>query len=251
MNPLSEKKSVKFILCLAASLFSFAACVAQSDPEMEEFLEEFFNSETVFSQEKKEFQFTVKPQFARSEMRKLTIPLSIEYGITDRLQVEIEVPYVISSVSKKRSVRGVGNAQIGILYNIMNTNRVVSLSVGVEKSLHTSGKYIDAYEEEPTWEAFTVLARQFGIAQVHTNVAAELSDGEMAFHYAMATVFNLGRYKATFEVNSEKNEKRIFYYTPGLLMSLPNGIEMGMSVSGALCGDVPFLGGTALLTYEF
>lgn len=245
------KIHLKFSIYIIVGFLSINACVAQRNAEMEEFLQEFFRSETVFAQDRKEIQFTLIPQFTRTDNNHLTIPLSVEYGITNRLQVEIEVPYLISSISKQQTLRGVGNTEVGLLYNVIRNNRIVSLSVGVEKSLQTTGEKLRPYNDEPSWEAFTVIARQFGILQMHSNIAAEFSDDEASFHYGIATVFSIGRCRPTFELNSQKEEERIFYFTPGLLLSLPSGIEFGVSVSGTVSSEPPFQAVTALLTYEF
>ena len=225
--------------------------MAQAKPEMDEYLQEFFTEETVFSQDRNEIQFTLKPSFTKSEQRQLCIPLSVEYGITDRFQIEVEVPYLISSLTERQRIRGMGNAEVELMYNILKSYRPFSLSVGISKTLKTAGKYIGAYDNEPSWEAFTVMARQLGIGQIHGNLRTELADGQIKFNYGMGCVFNFGRFNGTFEVTTDKEEERIFYFVPGLIWKQPSGLEFGMALSKSVDKYSDDWSLVAMLIYEF
>jgi hypothetical protein len=240
-----------FFACFAIGLLCSNISSAQAELEMDEYIQEFFMGETVFPQEKKELQFTLMPVFIKSEFDQFSIPLAVEYGITDRLQAEIEVPYLMSAISERRSVHGIGNTAVGVLYNIVKRNRPFSLSVGVEKSFETSGKQIHAYGTETSWEAFTVVGRQFGSTQLHANLASEFSEGEIVMNYGVASVFNFGRCSATFEVNSNKDEKRTYHLAPGLILSRPNGFEFGMAIMKSIRSAYGDWGFVAMATYEF
>jgi len=224
---------------------------AQAKLEMDEYLQEFYLEETVFPQEKNEIQLTLKPSFTKYEQRQLYIPLAVEYGLTDRLQIEVEVPYLISSVTERQRIRGMGNVEVGLMYNILKSYRPFSLSVGMNKTLQTAGKYIRAYQDEPSWEAYTVVARQLGSWQMHGNFRTELVDGQFTFNYGMASVFNFGRCNATFEVTANKEEERIFYFTPGLIWKQPNGLEFGMALSKSFNKYSDNWSLVAMLIYEF
>ena len=51
-------------------------------------------AETVFPQEKGELQVTLGPEYWKGkELNEARLPLSLEYGITDRVQVGLEIPY--------------------------------------------------------------------------------------------------------------------------------------------------------------
>jgi len=207
---------------------------AQAKLEMDEYLQEFFTEETVFSQDRNEIQFTLKPIFTKGEQRQLYVPLSVEYGLTDRLQIEVEVPYLISSLTERQRNRGMGNAEVGLMYNILKSYRPFSLSVGINKTLKTAGKHIREYDDEAGWEAYTVVARQLGSGQIHGNLRTEIADRQIKFNYGMGCVFNFGRFNGTFEVTTDKEEERIFYFAPGLIWKQPNGLEFGMALSKSL-----------------
>jgi len=224
---------------------------AQSKLEMDEYLQEFFTGETVFSQDRNEIQFTLKPSFTKSEQSQLCIPFSVEYGITDRLQIEVEVPYLISSLTERQRIKGMGNAEVGLMYNILKSYRPFSLSVGINKNLKTAGKDIGAYDEEASWEAYTVVARQLGSGQIHGNLRTELADGQINFNYGVGCVVNFGRFDGTFEVTTNKEEERIFYFTPGLIWKQPNGLEFGMALSKSVDKYSDGWSLVAMMIYEF
>ncbi|HMF70327.1 MAG TPA: hypothetical protein VK616_02570, partial [Flavitalea sp.] len=181
----------------------------------------------------------------------LCIPLAVEYGLTDRLQIEVEVPYLISSLTERHRIRGMGNVEVGLMYNILKSYRPFSLSVGMNKTLQTAGKHIRAYDNEASWEAYTVVARQLGIGQIHGNFRTELADGQLKLNYGMASVFNFGRCNATFEVTTDKEEERIFFFTPGLIWKQPNGLEFGMALSTSVDKYSDNWSLAAMLIYEF
>ncbi len=251
MKTFSTKAVLPLFMCCIINFLSYSVSRAQVKLEMDEYLQEFFLAETVFSQEKNEVQFTLKPLFTKSRYRQLSIPFSVEYGITDRLQLELEVPYIISTFSKQETIRGFGNSEVGILYNIIKANRPFSLSAGLGIPLKTSSRIIRPYISETSWEAFVVAARQFGHIQIHTNLQSEFSEGEIVLNYGVASVFNFGRFSATFEITSEKEEERIFNFTPGLIWSKPNGFEFGLAVSKSLNSSYNDWGVVAMMTYEF
>src|SRR4030095_102866 len=75
-------------------LYISESVMSQKIDGMEESLQEFFIGQTVYAQHKNEIQFTAKPAYWRTQGSEVTnIPLQLEYGLTDRFQIELELPY--------------------------------------------------------------------------------------------------------------------------------------------------------------
>lgn len=241
---------VKIGACIFIGFFCVKESVAQKG-EMDEYLQEFFLSETVFPQEAKEIQFTLKPYLSQSDDTHFSIPLTVEYGITDRLQVEIEVPYLISSSKKRTTIQGMENLEIGVLYNVIKSNRPFALSMGVEFPLKTASRKIREYDPETSVEAIIIAARQFGKAQIHAKMGSEISAGKSTMNYGVASIFKFGRCKPTFELNWDNEEARTLSVTPGVLWTEPGGLEFGMAFSTKVPNTYASWGVIASFTYEF
>ena len=130
-----RKVSVAMYAFAVTTLFYPNNSQAQEETEMDEYIQEFFLGQTVFPQDKREIQFTLKPSFAKKTEGQICIPFEMEYGFTDRFQIEIEIPYFLSFPSEGHTVKGLGNAEIGLMYSILKKNRPFSLSAGVSLPL--------------------------------------------------------------------------------------------------------------------
>jgi hypothetical protein len=226
---------------------------AQKISEIEESLQEFFMGETVYAQEKNEVQFTLKPAYwKKDDMEMLSIPLQFEYGFTDRFQIEVQLPYYFLRPQPGQAVNGMGNAEVGFLYNILKGNKPFAFSVAMEVGLPTAQKEKGIDEKEVEWEPSLIIARQIGRAQVHASIAAEITKSESTFYnYNLATVFPFGDWRATLEVNGKINDEKIFYLTPGLIWKGLDDFEFGVGVSKSINKNYTASGVFFMVTHEF
>jgi hypothetical protein len=106
-------------LCL---LFSVSAESAdESGPT--QILNELFLSDTAYPQEKGEWQLTLSPEYEdNDEESRFSMPLSIEFGITDQLQVELEYTPYIDINSDDDDQQGQGNIELGLQYSWLDIN---------------------------------------------------------------------------------------------------------------------------------
>jgi hypothetical protein len=249
---------MKTLRYVSVSLYPFLCLIlflpeisqAQEELEMDEYIQEFFLGQTVFPQEKKEIQFTLKPSFTKKSEGLISIPFEMEYGFTDRLQIEIEIPYFISFPSGARTAKGFGNAEIGLMYSILKKNRPFSLSAGVSVPLHTAGQKFKE-DDEVLVESFAVIGRQFGNVQVHGNVVTEFVKGDMLLNYGLSSVLNLGRCNATLEVSGAREDERVFFVSPGFIWKQSDGFEFGIAFSKSLTPSAREWGIVGIITREF
>ncbi len=101
---------------------------SRAEEELEEIksynqlLNEVFQAETVYPQEKGEVQLLLRPTFSDRDDRNLfQVPFSIEYGITDVWQLEVAWDtFVNRNPETGATTRGIGDLEISTKYSFMN-----------------------------------------------------------------------------------------------------------------------------------
>lgn len=101
------------------------------------------------------------------------------------------------------------------------------------------------------WGTSLVIARQIGIAQAHASAGIELSGGESGSYFNFGTVYPLGQWRATFELNGKIDERRIIYLTPGLVWKGLNDFEIGLGISQGITKNANSTGIILMITREF
>ncbi|HEY7489558.1 MAG TPA: hypothetical protein VIH59_00405, partial [Candidatus Tectomicrobia bacterium] len=94
----------------------------EDDNQIEQPIQEVFQTDLVYPQGKGEVQLTLTPQFHRAgQSRAWIMPLSIEYGLTDAWQVELEWEMFKHRNPEARSTTfGIGDLEIGTQYSFMH-----------------------------------------------------------------------------------------------------------------------------------
>jgi hypothetical protein len=225
---------------------------AQKIEGIKEVIQEFFIGETVYCQKKNEVQLTSKPAYwKKAGLTIASVPLQFEYGITDRLQIEMNFPYYFIHPKNEKAVKGAGNMEAGFLYNILKGNRLFALSLGFEVGLPVSKKEKAIDEAEIEWAPFLIAAWQIGKTQIHASFAAELTNTESALKYNLAAVVPFEDWCATLELNAKKGDSKIVYLTPGLIWKGLDDFEFALGISKNIGKNNPVAGLILMITYEF
>jgi len=148
-----------------------------------EYIEEFFLSEAVRSEERNELQLTVDGTAFRgrgSSMDGKSAGLDFEYGITPRLQFGLEAPYGIQSTATSEIPVSWSTADFSLLYQFIRGNHPFAFSgaMGVDAPLKSRGDL--GYEPE------LLIAKAFGTYQIHTSVIPEFGGDETSLEYNVA-----------------------------------------------------------------
>jgi hypothetical protein len=193
------------------------------------YIEEFFLSEAVRSEEDGELQFTVDSAVFRgrgSSMDGKSADLDIEYGLTDRLQLGLETPYGIQSTPTSEIPVSWSTTDVSLLYQFIRGNHPFALSgsMGVNAPLTSRGDL--SYEPE------LLIAKAFGKLQIHTSVIPELGGDGASLEYNAAAVRPFAHHLIpTLEFNGRRNAgMNSFYVTPGVYEHLPHRLEMGIAM---------------------
>jgi hypothetical protein len=213
------------------------------------YIEEFFLSEAVRSEEHGELQFTVDAIASRgngSAADGKSADLDIEYGVTRRLQLGMEVPYGIQSTATSELPVSWSTMNVSVLYQFIRSNHPFALSgaMGVNLPLTSRG--------EVSFEPELLVAKGFGKLQIHTSFIPELSKEEKSLEYNVAAVRPFAHNLIpTLEFNGRRNAGvNSFYVTPGIYKHLPHRLEIGMGVPVGVSRHSSPLGAVFKMTWE-
>ena len=193
------------------------------------YIEEFFLSEAVRSEEHGELQFTVDGMAMRgrgSAADGRSADLDIEYGMTGRLQFSLELPYGIQSTATSELPVSWSSISPGVLYQFIRSNHPFALSAGVGVNLPLTVRGETSFEPE------LMAAKGFGKLQIHTSFIPELSEDDKSLEYNIAAVRPFAHNLIpTLEFNGRRNAGvNSFYVTPGIYKHLPHRLEVGVGV---------------------
>ncbi len=204
---------------------------------IEPFIQELFLSELAFPQEHGELQIgAAAVHFDDSEIDSTQVSVVLEYGITDRFQAAIEIPYLFlnahgdGATEIRDNPQGLGDVRIGALFNVVNRDDHV-ISIALEVSM-TNGNEGDGLGEEHTeWEPSVLYATQAGSAQVYASAGFENTSEESAFTYSAAIAYPLNRFISILELSgSSGGEETTAHIVPGAVWRLPREMELGLGV---------------------
>jgi hypothetical protein len=193
---------------------------------LQEYIQEFFLSEAVRSQEHGEVQFTVNGTAFRdhgSAADGKSAGFDFEYGITRRLQLAMELPYGIQSTATSELPASWSTMSASLLYQSIRSNHPFALSAAAGVNLPLASRGETSFEPE------LLAAKAFGTLQIHASVIPELSEDERFLAYNVAAVrpfvHNL---RPTLEFSGRRNAGvNSFYVTPGIYKHLPHRLEIG------------------------
>ena len=239
------------IVILIIPLYAFAEPEKTNSSTIPQPIQEMFQSNLVYPQEKDEIQFTLFPSFRKSDSSNNARTLfEVEYGITDALQIIFEWDGLLyKNPNNGPTVSGPGNIEVGAQYSWMgmgdgNTHfsfgNLIEFPVGQVESGLTEG----FLEIQP----FIVLARdfpEFNQSQVFLefgfdwvkqirNVPESIEPETDNISWNIGAFYPIELWRATLEINGNNNKLdggsiNEIYITPGTIYKLSKEWEIGMA----------------------
>lgn len=257
-------------IALCATVFFALQTVALAQTPNEQPLQELFQTETVYPQEKGETQLTFVSKFSRNrEHRLFEMPLGIEYGLTDKWQVGLEWAVTSRLTTDDTKTRGPGDLRVGTKYSWMNIRHSnFHAAAGFELGLPTGNVEKGIGEGEVEYEPYVIVAKDFpklSQLQIFSQLGVAIGqtvktpDGEEDEESISKTIeWNNGffvsyrRARFTTEVNwSKSGTENSVYLTPGTVWKLPRNVEFGFGVPVGLTRDADRFRAIVKLIYEF
>ena len=261
---------------------ALSVCVIKADAQSRENqpLQEVFQTELVYPQDKGEFQLTFAPRFSRrDEGRIVETPARLEYGLTNRWQVEVEW----NSYSRRRfadspgsaeTEKGAGDLGISTKYsflNIKNSNfhSSVQFEIGLPTGNINKGLSEGFIEYQPSASFardFPQLHRLQIFSQIGVNFKERVKkplDLEKVESGAHEFILNGGFFlpvkkaRLVGEINWNTNQwnkrggQSEVYLTPGFVYQLPGRWEIGIGAPVGVTRDADKFRAIAQIIFEF
>jgi hypothetical protein len=238
-------------------------------------IEELFKTDVVYPQEKGELEVELASVYQNHAGGDTwTLPVSLEYGLTDRWQVEAEWDSFVQRYPKNEPIlRGVGDLELGTQYSFMNIgDSLFHIAPRFSIELPLGDVNEDLSEGFVEYEPAVILARDFPKLhmQLFTEIGASLvervkapreaDDAEPAAHELdLGTGFFVivPHGAATFEFNWANNRwnhhgtENDMYVTPGYLWKVTRSIEVGVGIPIGLNKSSDRFDVSAHLIWEF
>ena len=204
--------------------------------------EELMIGQTVYTQPSGSTQLIIAGSQARTgDVRNSHIAARGEYGVTDRLQVQGEVPLDITDRSSNFTAQsGISRFQVGASYALTapSSPLAVTGAFDIEAPLSGSSSNVtgDRPSAGPTYKPQLIAAMGSGPVTVHANAQAELGQPTRAINYNVGSQFSLGSWVPSLEMNarSMENQRSEYYVTPGVTYKFSDRAELGAGVAVGL-----------------
>lgn len=248
-------------LALVAYALSNPVAFAGDDDEAGETpqpLNDFFQSDAVFPQDKGEWQVSVGADFSKNAEHKTTeLTTGLEYGITDSFQVELEhTPYIRikPDAEDEESLDGQGNTSLGFQQSWMNIGGSPnSIALGYEHEFANGDQaVITDDDDDPAAgdEVRITFARHLdnsGNSMASLQLGREFREGGNESFANLAAFQAVGRQVFTGEYNWSEEES---WLTPGMYWKPATGLDVGAAVAFGV-GDTDGHRALLRLNYEF
>lgn len=260
-------KRVLFNAMLAILIVGFGVnLVAQEHDDQP--IEEVFQTELVYPQEKGVFQFTSTAIFSNAD-KNFSTDLTFEYGVTHAWQISLEW----ESFARKKTgdgvmSRGSGDLSIGTKYSFMNMrgsnfHTAVGFDVGIPAASEKNG----ISERQMEYEPYVIVAKDFPrfsrlqlFSQFGLNFSKSVSrptaeednrtERSVEWNSGMFVIYRQARFTTEINWSKSPNENSL-YLTPGIVWKLPADLEVGLGVAVGLSVDADRIRTVVRLTYEF
>jgi hypothetical protein len=200
-------------------------------------------------QEVLELQGTLRSGWMRSSgEHHLGADAALELGLTERLQLEVMVPFAWS-ISSEESAGGVGNIEVEAAVNLLPPQPgrpTISMVLGVEfPSLSES-----AGEEEYGGELALVVHQQLDLVHVAGKAALEVPElgSELVLSFFLAPL----PVSPLLELSAHLAEERTYSVAAGAVIPTDAGFEVGagVPVTFSEAGEMPEFGVLVWASYE-
>jgi hypothetical protein len=210
--------------------------------------EELFSLQTPYTQPAGSTQLIVGGSHERrDEARNSHIMGRAEYGLTDRIQLQAELPIDIADQQSGFNAQtGVSRASFGATARITEPQAAVALSAGMDVAVPFSNSEDDATGDRPdrgpSYQPSLMAATGIGPMTVHASAKAELDQSERSLKYGVGSMYNAGSWVPSLEVSSKsvEDQRSEYFVTPGVTYKFSESTQLGVGADigvGDLAGS--------------
>ncbi len=266
------KSRITILTLFSLLTYPQSKIVAQNDTEKNYYqpIQDVFQTELVYPQEKNEVQLSFFPAFRHSDNENyIGFLIATEYGLTDNWQISFEwntFQGIFPDFGP--SVTGIGDVDIGTQYSFMNIgNSNFHAAFGLELTVPLGNAEKGLGEDQWEYEPYVSLALDFPSLN-HAQLFAQAGLGftqnkknndepefnELAFSGGFFVPFNKITLVSELSWTGNKwdgGEEDELYLTPGIILNLPGNWETGLGIPVGLNKQSDDFMILAVLTFEF
>ncbi len=201
---------------IGAPLGAAVAAPPQDDPAPERWhAQDLVLVDTAFLQEVGTWQFTLSGAgLARSHATDVGLALDIEYGLTEWLQIEADVPYRYLKEDHEQSHSGLSDVSLGLLIGLIRADSPITLSAGFTITLPTASG--DLGDDSVSIEPEILAAWDTGLVIIHSTLGFELASGEQALDYGIALEYPMEGVSGMIEFSGTSGPEPETYASVGM-----------------------------------
>jgi hypothetical protein len=209
---------------LFAALLVPVSCVQAQDEKR--LPEELAITRSIVMQDADELESTVGFSFFKfRDQKQITTAAEFEYGLTDRWELDAEVPYQFVNPNGARAANGIGDVETGVRYNVIPMDKEpLALNVGLTVGIPTGDRLHDLGEGRLTLAPFFTASTWAGPVNLQLNCAWERAVTDVGeeprdnFVYNVALLYPIQRCFLVLEGNgTSTHELTTYYVTPELI----------------------------------
>ncbi len=262
----------EFFVLIGILLSCLPAAFAQGDEDKGYYqpLQDVFQTELVYPQEKGEVQLSLNPEFGKgANVNHINFPFVTEYGVTNDWQIGFTWnSFQNNFVGDNSLANGIGDLELETQYSFMNIAKTnFHAALGLEFGIplgNEENEIGEGFYEFTQYSSFAVdfpslnnmqLFAQTGISFARNK---EESGGEEASELFLSGGLFAPVNKVILDIelswmtskwdNGDENQ---LYLTPGLIFDLPGGWETGIGTSIGLNNESEKFLILGILTFEF
>ncbi len=193
-------------------------------------VQELFMGESPYPQEPGALQLRAAPGYLRAEDgRETELGMDAEYGLSARLQLGAELPWVRSAPQGAPRAAGLGDVSVSVLYTVLRTaRRIVSLYAEVQFPSGDPARGLG--EGTTTYHPALLASQRIGPGvELYLNLGGEFTEGDRAVSYTGAGVARLHRaVAAVLELTGRSGHRHGGHLIPGLYWIPSNDFQIAL-----------------------
>jgi hypothetical protein len=216
------------------------SCVLAQEPQDDKRLpEELAITRSVVIQNADELENTAAFRYSKSQpTENYVAEAEFEYGLTDRWEIDADVPYAALRPKNKAGADGIGDVEAAVRYGVVPLGQgPVALTAGLGLGIPTGDRTRDLGEGRLTLEPFFTASTWVGRCNVQVNggwTRAVTNSGKEPcddFEYNVAILYPVKRWYLVLEGNGEStSEVTTYYVTPELIWRPMKTLELLVAV---------------------
>ena len=215
------------MIALSLVLGTWSPVTAEENNKTERRPEEIeqLRTQTAYTLKQGEFEIDLVSSFVDFTDQENTINVAgivaeLEYGITDRIMVELEIPYLYRSPElDNKEVYGIGDIELEIKWLMYDQPSIFSAALGIGSSFLIGDEGKKLGSEGTELEMFLALSKHLDWLDLHLHGELELAEGadpEGKVNFALEHQLGDKELFLQFAVNTEIEDEIEMTIIPGI-----------------------------------